>query len=212
MHCRLPKYPLDFVYLMTWTARYLTHPQVLIDPQQDVRRWGLNSIGRARVAALAGQLGALSRTTRVISSDEVKALETAAPLAAALKAGLEIRPRMHENDRSATGYLPPEVFEAVADAFFAQPFQSVRGWETAHDAQQRIIREVEDCLTGPQSGDVLFVGHGAVGTLLYCALSQLGIGRAHDQSHGGGCWFEFGLEDRKPSRPWQPMEALMQGV
>lgn len=40
-----------------------------------------------------------------------------------------VQPR--ENDRSSTGFLPPEEFEVVADAFFAQPGVSVRGWETA---------------------------------------------------------------------------------
>jgi hypothetical protein len=38
---------------------------------------------------------------------------------------------MHENDRSATGFLPPPEFEAVADAFFVRPLESVRGQYTA---------------------------------------------------------------------------------
>ena len=44
-----------------------------------------------------------------------------------------------ENDRSSTGYLPKAEFEAVADAFFARPEESVRGWERAVDAQRRIV-------------------------------------------------------------------------
>ena len=46
---------------------------------------------------------------------------------------------LHENDRSATGYLPPDRFEAVADRFFAEPETSVLGWERAVDAQARIV-------------------------------------------------------------------------
>ena len=42
---------------------------------------------------------------------------------------------LHENDRSATGYLPPNQFEAMADRFFAEPQASVLGWERAVDAQ-----------------------------------------------------------------------------
>ncbi|MBV5262057.1 histidine phosphatase family protein, partial [Synechococcus moorigangaii CMS01] len=86
-------------FLMPVTVRYLTHPQVLIEPLKDVRRWSLSPAGRERVAALTASLGSLSQTRRVISSDETKAVETAAPLALALGVGLEIRPRMHENDR-----------------------------------------------------------------------------------------------------------------
>ena len=197
---------------MPQIVRYLTHPQVLMEPLKDVRAWSLNEVGSNRVASLAAQLGSLSGTRRVVSSDETKALETATPLASALGVALEVRPRMHENDRSATGFLPPQEFEAVADQFFAKPAVSVRGWETAEDAQRRIVAEVEACLTGPQEGDILFVGHGGVGTLLFCALSGIGIDRRFDQgSGGGGCWFAFDSQFRIPQRGWQPMEALMSG-
>lgn len=197
---------------MPVSIRYLTHPQVLIEPLKDVRRWSLSPVGNARVSALAARLDALPRTQRVISSDETKALETAAPLALALGVELEVCSRMHENDRSATGFLPPEEFEDVADQFFAEPSRSVRGWETAKDAQRRIVAEVEACLEGPQDGDILFVGHGGVGTLLFCALSSIGIDRRFDQGPGGGgCWFQFDLKRRKPPQGWQPMEALMTG-
>lgn len=194
---------------MPVTVRYLSHPQVAIDPMQDVRKWSLNGVGAERVSALAARLGRLSRTVRVISSDETKAIETAVPLAKALGINPELRPRMHENDRSATGFLPPQEFEAVADQFFAHPDVSIRGWETAAEAQRRIMAELDACLTGPQDGDVLFVGHGGVGTLLFCALSGFKIDRSFDQGPcGGGCWFEFDLEDRKPLQGWQMMETL----
>jgi broad specificity phosphatase PhoE len=199
-------------FRMSAFVRYLTHPQVLIDPLKDVRRWSLNSVGSARVSALAARLGVLSQTHRVISSDETKALETAEPLALALGVKLEVRAQMHENDRSATGFLPPEEFEKVADKFFAEPSRSVCGWEKAKAAQGRILAEVDACLESPQDGDVLFVGHGGVGTLLFCALAGLDIDRRFDQGPGGGgCWFEFSLVGRKPLQGWQPMEALIIG-
>jgi len=197
---------------MAFSVRYLTHPQVLIEPMKDVRNWSLNSAGRARVDALAANPGLLSRTRRVICSQETKALQSARPLAMALNVDLDVRPGMHENDRSATGYLPLEEFEDVANQFFAHPSRSVRGWERAIDAQRRIRQEVDDCLAGPQYGDVLFVGHGGVGTLLFCSLLHIKIDRRFDQGPGGGgCWFEFALDDRRPRRTWQPLEALMSG-
>lgn len=195
---------------MPVTVRYLTHPQVIIDPLKEVRKWSLNPVGNARVSALAARLGCLSKTRRVISSDETKALETALPLASILGVDIEVRPLMHENDRSATGFLPPHEFEAVADRFFAEPSKSVRGWETAEDAQRRIVAEVDASLDGHQDGDVLFVGHGGVGTLLFCALSANTIDRRFDQGPGGGgCWFQFDLQTRRPVQGWRPMEDLM---
>jgi len=188
--------------------RYLTHPQVRIDPAVPVTDWSLSPQGAARVAALAGS-GALAGTRRVIASAEVKAQETAAPLAAALGCAVETRPAMHENDRSATGFLPPAEFEKVADAFFATPETSVRGWETARAAQARIVAEVQTCLAVHQGGDVLFVGHGAVGTLLWCALAGQPISRRHDQLPGGGCCFAF-TPGCAPQTGWAPMEQLWQ--
>ncbi|SDI20667.1 histidine phosphatase family protein [Salipiger marinus] len=186
---------------------YLSHPQVRIDPAQDVPSWSLSPKGAARVEALAAR-GALAGISRVVSSAEVKALETARPLAASLGCTVEIRPRMHENDRSATGFLPPAEFEAVADRFFAEPQTSVRGWETAAAAQARTLSEVAACLSDETCGDVLFVGHGGVGTLLLCALLGVPISRAYDQGPGGGNVFAFRWQPRQALSRWQPMETL----
>ena len=194
---------------MAALVRYLTHPQVRIDPEVDVPDWGLSPEGRARVMGLAHSPG-LAGTTRVISSRETKAVETARPLAEALGAALEIRDGLHENDRSATGYLPGPEFEALADRFFARPDQSAAGWETARDASTRICRAVDQALAGHGPGDVLFVGHGGVGTLLWCALSGVPIDRKHDQGPGGGGnWFGFDLTGRRPLTGWQPLETLI---
>ena len=51
------------------TIRYLSHPQVTVDPDADVRRWSLNAEGRARVARLAARPGRLRGTALVVSSD-----------------------------------------------------------------------------------------------------------------------------------------------
>ena len=189
------------------TIRYLSHPQVKIDPRIKIENWSLNDLGKARIASLAGS-GALHGTEAVISSAETKAVETAGPIAKALGCKLEIRPEMHENDRSATGFLPPDEFETVADQFFAFPDKSVRGWETAQAAQSRIVAEMQDCLRLYPDGDVLFVGHGGVGTLLFCHLSGLDISREYDQGNGGGYFFEFTSLQSKPKSRWQPLEDL----
>lgn len=189
--------------------RYLSHPQVAIDRNNDVTKWGLNAVGGARVSALCEALGALVGTAHVVSSGEVKAVQTAQPLADALGVQLHIRPLMHENDRSATGFLEPDEFERVADQFFASPHVSVRGWERAADAQARIVREVDAVLAEHEAGDTLIVGHGGVGTLLYCALADVDIDRRFDQGPGGGGnWFAFDRLERRPLSGWRPLEEL----
>jgi broad specificity phosphatase PhoE len=192
---------------MTNVVRYLTHPQVNIDPSIPVPCWGLSEVGKARTVALTAK-GLLSGTTRVISSGERKAIETAEIIAAKLRIDVEVREATHENDRSATGFLVPDEFEAMANQFFRQPRISIRGWERALDAQLRIVREVEHVLARNTPGDVLFVGHGGVGTLLYCHYSGLKIDRAHDQPAGGGCFFAFTSHGRRVLHGWRRLEEL----
>ena len=192
---------------MSGLARYLTHPQVRIDPTAPVPSWSLNAVGRARTEAMANKAW-LSDTTQIVSSGERKAIETAEIIAKELGITVEVRQAMHENDRSATGFLQADEFEVVADQFFSRPLTSIRGWERATDAQLRIVREVEQVLDRKQAGDVLFVGHGAVGTLLLCHYSGFAIHRAYDQPAGGGHCFAFSIEGRRILHPWRRMEDL----
>ena len=191
--------------------RYLSHPQVIIDPEVPVPDWGLNDVGAARVAALCAAVrsGALKETMSVFSSPERKALETARPLAEALGCQCTVIENSYENDRSSTGFLPGPAFEALADAFFAQPETSVQGWERALDAQTRICACVSDITEVAPPGDMLVVGHGAIGTLLYCARAGLPINRTHDQGPGGGGnVITYDRATGAPKGAWQAMESL----
>jgi broad specificity phosphatase PhoE len=184
---------------------YLTHPQVRVDPACPVPLWGLSEDGRARVARLC-LAPWVRRFGRVVASEETKAREAAEMLARALGLEAEVRPGLHENDRSATGYLPREEFEAVADAFFARPDASVRGWETARAAQARIVGALGAAVAEAPGVPALFVGHGAVGTLLKCALAGRAISRREDQPEGGGNHLSFALGPDALHYDWRPME------
>lgn len=187
-------------------AYYITHPQVQIDANVPVPEWGLSEIGRARALAMLEQpwVGSIRR---LVSSAERKAIETAEILARQLGLTVEVRERMHENDRSATGFLPPPEFEAVADRFFANPHKSIRGWERAIDAQQRIVSEVEAVLDAAVGGDIAFVGHGGVGTLLLLSLSNREISREADQPAGGGNYFAYDIGARSILHGWRPIDG-----
>ncbi len=190
--------------------RYLTHPQVVVDPAVPVPKWHLSKTGRARLEAIS-RPATLRKTTAVFSSTETKAIETAELLANPLGLVVTTVDAMGENDRSATGFLEPEEFERTADQFFAHPRKSIRGWERAVDAQQRIVEATTNALRGHSDGDVLLVGHGAVGTLLYCHFSGLPINRAHDQTGDGGNWFAVDLDSGKPLHSWRPLELMSSG-
>ena len=188
-------------------AYYITHPQVRIDANVPVPEWGLSDIGRVRAVAMLDQPW-VGPIRRIVSSAERKAIETAEILAEHLGLVVEVRQRMHENDRSATGFLPPAEFEAVADQFFANPRSSIRGWERAIDAQHRIVSEVEMVLDADGGGDIAFVGHGGVGTLLLLSLSGREINREADQRAGGGNYFAYDIGARHILHGWRPIDRL----
>lgn len=186
---------------------YITHPQVRIDPNVPVPQWGLSDIGRQRAEKASKQPWA-QKLGRIVSSDETKAIETAEILAAASDVSIMLAPDTHENDRSATGFLAPPKFEAAADWFFANPTESFKGWETAADAQARIVAAFDRILSDHNPDmPIAFVGHGGVGTLLKCHLLQIPITRSHDQPGGGGNLFCFSLADRTVSCDWTPIET-----
>ena len=185
----------------------VTHPEVEVEPHRPVPQWGLSAAGRRRVQGLL-QLSWVGDVRHVFASAERKALYTAEPLAAACGVAVTVEPDLGENDRSATGFLPPAEFEALADRFFARPGVSVSGWETAEAAQDRVGCAVRRCLDHARDGDVAVVTHGAVGTLLWCSLSSEPIDRVHDQP-GQGSHYAVDLASMRPLSGWErlPMPA-----
>lgn len=153
----------------------------------------------------------LAKTTRLISSGETKALEAAAIVSVATGLPIEVRHDLHENDRSSTGFVPPDRFELLADAFFREPSRSVEGWETAAAAQARVRAATADLLEDGD-GDILIVAHGAVGTLLLCDLLGEQIRRSEDQvggeaAPGGGNYWTFDRSTRLVLHRWRPIDV-----
>ncbi|MCH2166701.1 MAG: phosphoglycerate mutase family protein [Oceanicola sp.] len=185
------------------TVIFLTHAEVVIDPDLPVPEWPLNALGRARHARFARD-PALAGVGTIFCSAEQKARDGADLTAEVLGASPRVREGLGENDRSATGYLPGPEFQATADRFFANPEQSIRGWERAADAQTRIFAAVRDALAEPRpEGDVLFVAHGGVATLLRCHLAGIEITRKQDQTGGGGNWFAFAPDMTTAPTEWR---------
>lgn len=183
---------------------FISHPEVDVQPDVPVTRWRLSALGRRRLAHLLEQPWTTG-LTRVVASTERKAIETAQALAEPLHLPVDLDHELGENDRSATGYLPPVEFEAVADEFFARPAHSVLGWETARDAQRRIVAAVARAVDGAD-GDTAVASHGGVGTLLLCALMDVSIDRRHDQP-GQGSYFCCNPGTGRVVHGWNRLEA-----
>lgn len=191
---------------------FITHAEVVIDPAVPVPQWRLSSIGLDRHRAF-NRFGPVAGISAVYCSQERKALDAAAILSEATG----VRPMpvhdLHENDRSATGYLPKAAFEAMADRFFAEPRASIGGWESAVAAQTRIVGCVSELLAADTSrGDIAIVAHGGVGALLLCHLLRAPITRRLDQpGGGGGNWFAFDARSSAVVHGWRDISQATTG-
>jgi broad specificity phosphatase PhoE len=154
----------------------ITHPNVVIDPGVAVTRWPLSELGRARMRAGLQQPW-VRELTALHCSTEQKAIDSAQIVAEHVGLPIAQHEDLGENDRSATGFLPPPEFERLADNFFGRPHESARGWERA------------------------------VGTLLHCHLAGREISRRWDQpANGGGNWFAFTVDPAAVLSGWRPID------
>lgn len=190
-------------------ALYVSHPQVQIDPNVPVPKWGLSPRGRERAQGFASAV-LVKSLTRIVTSDETKAVETADILGRALGLTPEVVDGLGELDRSVPGYVPAARFEELANLCFAKPEESAEGWERAIDAQQRIVKALDRVLAGHDpNAPLAIIGHGGVGTLLKSHLAHRPISRAGDQPPGsGGNAYMIRLTDRLLLGDWMPFERF----
>ena len=197
------------VLTMSRTFYFITHPNVVVSRELPGPQWPLSELGRRRMHSGLAQPW-VSDISSIYCSTEQKAIDGAEIMANHLSLGYTPIHALGENDRSATGFLPPHEFEAVADEFFAKPEQSVQGWEKAVDAQARVLGAVRSISASDQSrGAIAIVAHGAVGTLLYCYLSGQPISRRRDQTPGGGGnYFAFELDPDRAFSWWKAIDEM----
>ncbi|QRM29748.1 histidine phosphatase family protein [Microvirga sp. VF16] len=186
---------------------FITHPEVVIDPNQPIPEWPLNAIGRARMERFAAMLGDRD-VSAVYSSTEQKAMDGAAIVAEALGLSYETDEDLGENDRTSTGFIAPPEFWDVVREFFGRPHESIRGWERAIDAQTRIVNAIRRILREDEtSGDIIVVSHGAVGCLLTAHLQKVEIGQESRPQHpGGGCFIVIDRDSFTLTQDWRSIE------
>ncbi|NRA86943.1 MAG: histidine phosphatase family protein [Rhizobiales bacterium] len=181
---------------------FITHPEVLIDANVEVTHWPLNSIGQTRIMSFS-KYTILKNVGVIWSSNEIKAVQTAKILQNTLNISVSYLENLGENDRPSTGFVEPNKFDEFANLFFLTPEKSVMGWETAQQAQQRIVKAYEEVISAnaKSHSDIAIISHGAVGTLLYCHLKGLPISRQYDQPYQGHYWV-YDLALKKMQHGW----------
>ncbi len=184
---------------------FVTHAEVVIDPDTPVPDWGLSARGRARHQVFAETLKAGgSKPDTIWSSAERKAREAAEITADVLGVPTRQLAALHENDRSATGFIPEPGFSTAVRAFFGQPDESYKGWETASAAQARIVAATHHILNETTRPHTMIVAHGGVGALLMAHAAGEEISMAFSQcATGGGSAFELAAWPLRMLEGWR---------
>lgn len=156
----------------------IRHAAPAKDHAVPAREWALSPAGRADAERLAEMLTPfapaiiiLGVPAAIIASDELKARQTAQPLADRLGMPVEVMAGLHEHERRTVGYLDDVTFQTTMARFFAEPDTLVFGEETANQALARFSRAVEATLAHHPEGDIAIVTHGTVMSLFVAAHS-----------------------------------------
>lgn len=147
------------------------HASPMKQPDVPAREWPLSPVGVADAERLADLLVPY-KPSAIIASEELKARQTAQPLADRLGLPVEITPGLHEHERRTVGYLDDATFQATMARLFAEPDTLVFGEETANHALGRFTQAVEDALASHLTGDIAIFTHGTVLSLFVAAHSD----------------------------------------
>lgn len=145
------------------------HSDVDVIPGRPPRTWELSREGRRRALALADRL-AVFRATRLVSSVEPKAVETAEIVAQRLGLPAITLPGLHEHERETAPFLGAEAFEAAIAWLFDEPHRAVFGEESADAAADRFTAAVGALATDQNE---IVVAHGTVIALYVSRLAGI---------------------------------------
>jgi len=145
----------------------IKHAMPEIDLAVSANAWPLSTDGKRSCVRLADQLNAF-HLDEIISSEEIKAIQTAQITAGLLGLTHRVYPGLHEHDRTGEPYfLSKQAFRDKVQAMFNEPDQLVYGNETANQAFTRFDQSMKLLIsTGVPQKDVAVVTHGTVISLL----------------------------------------------
>ncbi len=152
----------------------IKHALPTITPTIAPAHWPLSAAGRQGAAALAEHLAPYALSA-IVTSDELKAQETATILAETLQRPIPLISDhdLREHSRRPDDFFDrPEDFQAAIAQLFAQPDQLVFGLETATAACQRFTAAVNRHLIATAIGDLAIVAHGTVISLFVAAQTR----------------------------------------
>ncbi len=154
------------------TLVLVKHSLPEIDPAVPAKDWHLSEEGCVRSRILGEELDRYDLDL-VISSIELKAMETAEIVSGLLKVPMEIIEGLHEHVRENVGFLEKERFEQSIRRFYEQPADRVFGDESADSAYDRFSKTVYGLSDRFPRLNMAIVTHGTVISLFVSRISEL---------------------------------------
>ncbi len=144
------------------------HAAVAVDTAVSAHKWELTEDGRIQTAKLASTLQPYT-PTRIFTSPEPKAQQTAAVLAAQWQIPCSVQSGLEEHHRHGEPYLSREQFLQKIANLFARPDALVFGRESGAEARMRWETAVSQCSQQHPEENIVIVTHGTVLTLVLAA-------------------------------------------
>jgi broad specificity phosphatase PhoE len=184
---------------------FITHPEVVINPEVPVPLWDLSEVGRRRLRSLLRKPW-INNIGFIYSSEETKASSAGEAIARHVSSPHVTLAALGEVDRSSTGYLEMDEHDHAVAELFRNPEVSYQGWERAIDAQDRIVSFVKLIDAEVEKGaSIAIVSHGGVGTLLMCHIKCVHISR-DEAGPGQGNYFCFERGSWDLVYGWRPID------
>ncbi|MEK6255725.1 MAG: histidine phosphatase family protein [Chloroflexota bacterium] len=138
------------------------------DANSPSSQWRLSHAGRQKCEALSEQL-VQYKFTKIISSHEPKAIETAELTTEFLGISTEVTGGLQEHMRDTVGYIESrEMFNSKVKELFENPDEIVFGSESANQARERLAKAIDNLVKQYPDENLGIVTHGTVMSLFIC--------------------------------------------
>jgi broad specificity phosphatase PhoE len=128
----------------------------------------LTELGYSQARAVAGRIGELFRPSRVVSSDYLRASETARVIAETLALPLHIELNLHEREVGAHRGMSYDSLAQAPDYDALRPWAwQPQGGESYEEVQARVAPIMDRIAAAHADDDVVLVSHGGVMVTLW---------------------------------------------
>ena len=179
----------------------ITHPAVNIDPNTPVNQWSISKDGwKSVIGFMDHELW--SEVEEVYASSEPKAYNAAGYWAGNIGLAVKIVEGIQEIDRTSTGFIPEPEFGRQDEAFWVNPSERVRGWESVEECYKRMKLALDKIINESEKDVVAVVSHGAVTNMYVAKMRGMVPGIATGQKELGS-WITIDVKNNKVSGRWK---------